>query len=409
MKKTEPDTDRYHRPMRVYEARENSHYEETRENRPLEDLSRGDIVWFIIGHILLVPLALLVLLGTALCLPLYMLWSKFRRPVVLESDIHGETWRLLYEREVQEQFIRGSRDDAQPKISVIMPFYNREDWVDWCVGSVLSQKLPDDWDVELIAIDNGSTDNTVERLKAYPVRLIHCAERGPGAARNAGIAAARAPVLAFTDSDCIADSHWLKHLVEPLMEDPDMILTGGDILARQVDRYVASFANEAAILSNYRFFSPGPYFARFFATANMACRREHAQAIGGFDNNLWMSEDADFSWRLLELGGKMGFRFNAVIYHQHRTGMAGMFRQAMDYGAASVAIFAKHRHKYDVKWAISWKNIRDIAWSPFNIIVDQFTAEKPYDRIHEILYCLWRLGFTIGSVRECWRKKVLFL
>lgn len=408
MKKQQENTNRYELPAEEFETRDGSHYTETQALRPLETMTRGDIVWFILGHIILFPLALLILLFTAICLPLYLVWSKVRRPRDSDMEIHGEVTRILNDPKGNMHFYRGCKDESQPKISVVMPFYNRENWVDWAVGSVLRNDLPLDWDVEIIAVDNASTDGTVEKLKNHPVRIVHCAERGPGAARNAGIAAARAPIVAFTDSDCIVDSLWLAHLTEPLFNDPDVILCGGDILARQLDGYVAQFANEAGVLSNERFFAPGPYFSRFFATANMACRREDALKIGGFDNKLWMSEDADFSWRLLELGGKMVFRYDAVVYHQHRTGMVGLWRQSQDYGAASVAIFAKHRKDMDATWAISWKNIRDIAWSPFGLVWDQVAARNGYERKHELLYALWRLGFTIGSVRECIRRRVVF-
>lgn len=392
------------------EFRDGSHWDEIKEYRTFDKFTRGDRVWFILGHILLLPLALAVLALTTLSLPLYAIWMLYRRNKLHEVETHGEVIRMMIrEPGCHPSFFDSVKDDAQPDISVIMPLYNRAHFVDWAIGGVLRQHVPEGWCVELVAVDNGSTDETVEKLKQYPVRIVHCAERGPGAARNAGLKAARGRIVLFTDSDCVGDSLWLTRLAEPLLEDDEMRLVGGEILSMQVDGNAASFANEAQVLHNWRFFSGGPYFPRFFATANLGCRRDDALKIGGFDNNLWMSEDADFCWRLLNLGGKMRFQPQAVIYHQHRLSLRHLFRQSIDYGAASVSIFAKHRDSLDTRWAIACPNIRAIAWAPFNIICDQFTAETPYDRKHEIIYCLWRLGFTFGSIRESIRKKVLFI
>lgn len=385
-----------------------SHWEETHQFRVLDHLTRGDIFWFVLGHLLLLPLVVVVLLATAACLPLYVLWQKLRQRSRRLPETHGEVIRLMNDPYVHPAFERGLREDVQPVVTVVMPLYNAAATIDWATTSVLRQDLPPDWAVEFLVVDNGSTDDSVRRIERLPLKIIRCDERGPGAARNAGIAAARAPVIAFTDSDCVVDTLWLERLVYPLLKDRQVLLAGGEILAAQVDGFAASFANEAAILSNRRFFEPGPYFPRFFATANLACQRDAAIAAGGFDNDLWMSEDADFCWRLMELGGKMEFRPTAVIYHQHRLFLSQLWRQAVNYGAASVSIFAKHRPNLEARGATAWKNLRDIAWSPAQIVWDQFTAETPYGKVHEILYCFWRLGFTIGSLRECIRRRIWF-
>lgn len=99
--------------------------------------------------------------------------------------------------------------DPCPRVSVILPAYNREDFVARAIDSVLAQTFTD---FELIVVDDASTDGTrsvLERYRDTPrLRLILSDEnRGGGGARNLGIEAARAPLIAFQDSDDI----WLPH------------------------------------------------------------------------------------------------------------------------------------------------------------------------------------------------------
>ncbi len=392
----------------VFESENGLHWKETHKHRPFYQMPRGDMFWFILGHLLLLPLALLVLIATFLCLPLYYVWGKLKFQRAAQKVFHPEAQHILDTPGVNDAFIFGARDEARPYVSVVIPFYNREELVDWAVGSVLRSAVPMTMEVEIIAVDNGSTDNTVEQLKRHPIRIVHCAERGPGAARNAGIAASRGEIVVFTDSDCLCESDWLMRLVRPFV-DPKMLITGGNIFSLFQDDFVATFTDKIGILNNRRFFAGSAYFPRFFATANAAYRRSALNTVGGFDNNLWMSEDADLAWRVLELGGKMAYVDNAVIYHQHRNTLRGLFSQAIDYGSASVAIFAKHRSRLEATAALSWRNVREIAWSPFALIVDPFVAKDAFGKKQEFFYLLWRLGFTIGTIRECIRRKVFFV
>lgn len=387
----------------ISESRHGSHWTQTMRHRPLHSTSLPGRVLFIIGHLLLLPFTLL---GVALVFVLYHIWMRRARGYCPpDVKLHPGAQQIIDTPDVSLPFVYGIRPQAQPIVSVVMPFYNREDLVDWAVGSVLRQIVPPDVEIEIIAVDNGSTDGTVEKLKRHPVRLVHCAQRGPGAARNAGIAAARAPIVAFTDSDCVVDTLWLMRLIEPF-SDPDVLITGGHLEGLVQDGYVASFTNAARLLDNFRFFSGSAYFPPFFATANAAYRKEALDKVHGFDNNLWMSEDADLAWRVMDLDGKMVFVENAIVFHRHRETLQGLFGQAVDYGTASVAIFAKHRSRLQATAVISWQNLREFAWLPIGLALLPFRSKK--DRRYEIYYTIWRAGFTLGTVRGSRKYKTLF-
>jgi glycosyltransferase involved in cell wall biosynthesis len=106
-----------------------------------------------------------------------------------------------------------------PRVSVVVPFFNSEQHLAACIESLLTQE-----DVggpyEVILVNNGSEDASPSIVERYK-ELIVLEESRPGAyaARNTGIRAARAPLLAFTDADCIAAPDWL-HTLQEGMEDP---------------------------------------------------------------------------------------------------------------------------------------------------------------------------------------------
>src|SRR5262245_61536984 len=105
------------------------------------------------------------------------------------------------------------------KVSVIVPVFNGEKTLAACVESLLALKYPAN-DLELIVVDNASTDRTAEILALYRdrIRVVSENERGPAAARNNGLRAATHEIVAMTDADCVVDCDWLRFLVEPLQD-----------------------------------------------------------------------------------------------------------------------------------------------------------------------------------------------
>lgn len=90
-----------------------------------------------------------------------------------------------------------------PKVSVIMPVYNVEDYVEPSMRSLLDQT---ERDIEIIAVNDGSTDGSLEVLRGLAdaddrIKVIDQKNAGPSAARNAGMTIATAPIIAFLDAD----------------------------------------------------------------------------------------------------------------------------------------------------------------------------------------------------------------
>jgi glycosyltransferase involved in cell wall biosynthesis len=122
-----------------------------------------------------------------------------------------------------------------PEISVVICTYNRAALLPAAIDDVLAQDHPDTPPFELIVVDNNSPDGTpaiVARAVARDprVRYLFEARQGLSHARNAGIAAARAPVVAFTDDDVRVGREWLAAIARAFRDQPGVSVVGGKVL-----------------------------------------------------------------------------------------------------------------------------------------------------------------------------------
>jgi glycosyltransferase involved in cell wall biosynthesis len=118
-----------------------------------------------------------------------------------------------------------------PRVSVVIATYNRANFLPETIESVLQQNFQD---FELIVVDDGSTDGTRTLLQSYPSRVsfLYQDNRGPSAARNLGVRHARAPWIAFQDSDDLSKRDHLAALYAYANEHPDcgMVFANGAYL-----------------------------------------------------------------------------------------------------------------------------------------------------------------------------------
>lgn len=185
-------------------------------------------------------------------------------------------------------------------VSVIVPTYNCASRLVTAVQSVFAQTYPEDL-VEIIVIDDGSTDFTAECIGAIQhrcaseLRYVRQANAGPAAARNHGIRLARGDIVAFLD----ADDAWLPRKLEgqvPRLRDRvalvycDAAFADGD--GRPIENYVRRIsAHRGDILL--------PLFCEFFLlTSAVVVTRAAIHRVGGFDERLGVGEDYEFFLRL---------------------------------------------------------------------------------------------------------------
>jgi glycosyltransferase involved in cell wall biosynthesis len=200
-------------------------------------------------------------------------------------------------------------------VSVIIPTYQRVDWLPGLLEALAKQRFPHDR-AEVIVVDEGSTDGTEALVRSwrgrlgFELRYLRKARRGAASARNHGVANARGGVLAFTDSDCLPYPEWLRNGAETIAQGA--AIACGPILP------VGKAGFFSAQLEG-RLKDDGLY-----ETANIFYRRADFDAAGGFDERIanfpWgdhrAGEDVDLGWRVRRLGGVAIFADTIVVEHR---------------------------------------------------------------------------------------------
>lgn len=165
------------------------------------------------------------------------------------------------------------------QISIIAPVFNEKPCLVRFLDAVIAQDYPDDY--EIIVVDNGSTDGSLEILEAYEgVTVLHESKRGSYSARNRGIRAARGQILAFIDPDCIPGPKWLA-AIQHSMDTHGWQIVLGKRKYEAPKRTLRRLSDYDTSVADYVFSSDTPEIY-FGYTNNMAVRRSLFGEIGLF-------------------------------------------------------------------------------------------------------------------------------
>lgn len=227
--------------------------------------------------------------------------------------------------------------NTYPQVTIIVPTYNRSYFIERAFTALLRQNYPPD-KLEIIAVDDGSTDSTREILarlqNEYPAfRYLAQANRGPAAARNLALRRARGEIILFTDDDCIADQNWVRELARGY-EHPAVGGVAGQI------RYVPPGNNLANAIAAHANGKGQPLNDRgeiaFFITANASFRRAALEQTGGFDAVFPHAahEDLDLSDRVRQAGWQLRYADSALVHHHHHYTFKGNLKKWCQIGNA---------------------------------------------------------------------------
>lgn len=228
---------------------------------------------------------------------------------------------------------------AAPAISVVVPTYERRASLVGTLDALRDQDLEETY--EVIVVDNGSTDGTAALLAGRRdpgLRVLRLdPNAGPGPARNAGWRAARAPVVAFTDDDCLPDPGWLRAIAAA-------VVGGADVVVGRTEADPAALASAGAFSHWVRVEAPMPWFP----TCNIAYRRELLERLDGFDESFTarlgssFGDDTDLGWRALERGAEARFAPDARVVHEVTPSDVAAWLRARGRRVGVPAVVARH-------------------------------------------------------------------
>ncbi|WP_033210704.1 glycosyltransferase [Streptomyces bikiniensis] len=246
---------------------------------------------------------------------------------------------------------------APPRTSVVVATRERPEQLARALDSLLAQDHPD---FEVVVVDNAprtaDTRDLVARKYADRVRYVREDVPGLAAAHNAGVAAVRSEVIAFTDDDVVADPHWLTALAGPFAADPGLGCVTGLILpARLATPAQVLLESHGGFAKGFapRLYDPArppadeplfPFTAGSFGSgANMAFRAEALRRAGGFDPATGTGtaakggDDLYAFVAVLSAGHRLRYTPDALVWHHHRETWQDLRNQAYGYGAGLTA------------------------------------------------------------------------
>lgn len=253
-------------------------------------------------------------------------------------------------------------EQVSPRVSVIVPIYNGAVDLPDLLDCLRSQTYPTE-QVEYLLVDNNSGDRTPQLLQTASqtasqtaghltiIPLTEATIQSSYAARNTGIRAATADILAFTDADCRPQPQWLAELVKPFA-DPAVGFVVGEINALAPANWLERHSERQGVLSQKDTLAH-PFYP-YGQTANLAVRRQVFEQIGLFRPYLTTGGDADLCWRIQQqTDWQFVFAEQALVLHRHRGSFADLDSQWRRYGRSNK--YLHQLHGVDLMQPISWQ------------------------------------------------------
>jgi len=296
------------------------------------------------------------------------------------------------------------------RLSILIGTRNRRSLLEEALASLAACRIPTGWTIELVVVDNGSSDGTAEAVTAasarlpFSVRCVREPQPGLGRAHAAGLQACHGELIACTDDDCRVTPEWCEAIVDAFTVQPELGGLFGRVLP--LDPQEASAYRVAVKTSEtpatYRF----PCWPVIGFGNNMTFRRAALESVGGFSalfgpgGVLWSGEELELSYRLLRRGWCLAYVPSVTLWHHARStheAWAGTHRRdALGFGAFA-GLHAVRGDGYALKLAVwEWTGMWRAWWRG---------SREGDARRREVggAYTRWLpVGFLAGAWRGVW-------
>lgn len=213
-------------------------------------------------------------------------------------------------------------------VSIIIVTYNCKGYIKSCIESIKTQNIPGNFQVEIIIVDNRSSDGTADFIREnYPsIRIIENeSNMGYGAANNVGVKNSNGEYTVILNPDTILEENWLKELITPLKNHDKLITTPKVLL------YDGSRINVCGLIIHFTGFGftrgfeadaddfAIPEYVAGFSGSCFAVKRDYFMELGGFDDRIFLyGEDIELSWRAKLKGYETLFVPGSVVKHDYK-------------------------------------------------------------------------------------------
>lgn len=210
-------------------------------------------------------------------------------------------------------------DSQTPLISVIIPVYNSASTLRQCLEALLQSPYQD---MEVIVVDDGSTDQSLSVAKSFPCQVIASeANRGPAAARNLGASVSKAAWLFFLDADILVEPETITQVAQTFHERPEI---SAFFCSYQKGTIPTNFFSVYKNYVHYYTHQISSEDATTFCSGYGGIKREVFLAIGGFDEHYRNLEDIEMGYRLHQAGHRILLRKDIQLTHCKHYSLKGL-------------------------------------------------------------------------------------
>lgn len=264
------------------------------------------------------------------------------------------------------------------KVSIIVPVYNEEKYLDKCLDSLLKQTYKN---IEIIVVDDGSCDNSAEIAREFPVTYLFQDHQGAAMARNLGAKKAKGEILAFADADMVFDNNYIRSMVDPILQKKAIgTFSKINYVANPENVWSQCYNINLNLNIHLRTSPDHPNESPIYSTM----LKKVFEKVEGFDN-IGYGEDIIFSQKLQ---AKSKAAPGAIYYHYNPDSLQDVFITGRWLGRGN-------RFKFLPSL------IRLVKYSmPFSLAIGTFKSIKYLKPQFLIFKIVWDAGVSIGIINQ---------
>ena len=235
-----------------------------------------------------------------------------------------------------------------PFVSIIIPAKNEEKLLRGCIGSLHQLDYPKE-KMEIIIVDGLSTDNTAGVALDMGAKVISNVKQTVSPGRNIGFENAKGELVAFTDADCIVDPHWLSNSIKYFENDATVACAGGPNLTPADE---SDFGKAVGFVFDQPVFAAGSIHARelhevkevsSIPGCNAIYRQSVLAKVMPLDESMLTGDDTLLNRKILDLGCRLLYTPDVVVYHYRRPTPRKLWRQFYRYAIGRLQVGKKDK------------------------------------------------------------------